>query len=266
MSEGQGGQRLGTLPLSVAVITRNEAHNLARCLDSAAAAAQIVVVDTDSEDQTVAIARSYGCEVYGEPWRGFGPQKQFAVDRCTQPWVLILDADESLPAETQVEVERIVLARDGDVAGYRFPRKNIFQGQWIRHAGWWPDRVVRLFRKGQGRLTAAAVHEAVEIEGTIRDVPTPIAHFTESDMGKLLRKIDQYATLGARAAQAAGKKSSPPLAVAYAFYTFLNDYVFRRGFMDGSPGLTLAMTDAIHKFVKYFKLYELNRLSATRPR
>jgi glycosyltransferase involved in cell wall biosynthesis len=131
------------------------------CLQSIAFARQIVVVDSGSTDSTLAIADEFGCKIYKETWLGFGPQKQLAIDKCCEPWVLVLDADERIPQETAEIIKKIVTNSIIKEAGFSFPRKNYFQGRWIKHAGWWPDRIIRLFRKESGHMTDAAVHEAV---------------------------------------------------------------------------------------------------------
>jgi glycosyltransferase involved in cell wall biosynthesis len=245
-------------PLSVALIVKNEEENLPDCLRSVAFARQIVVVDSGSADATLRIAADFGCDIFTEPWQGFGPQKQFAVDRCGEPWILILDADERIPPETAETIRRLIDSPNA-AAGYSFPRKNFFQGRWIRHAGWWPDRVVRLFRKGQGRLTGALVHEAVVVDGPVEALETPIEHRTESDLGRILKKIDRYSTLGAEEAFAAGRRSTIRSALLRAEWTFFQDYLLRGGFLDGPQGLTLAITDAVNKFFKYAKLAEMSR-------
>ncbi len=306
------------IPVSVAIITKNEALNLPNCLKSVTFAAQIVVVDSGSTDETIRIARDWGCDVYEEPWRGgFGAQKQFAIERCREPWILVLDADERIPEETAVAISRVAVTDEEAVSllcynsvnhvracsgkarggikggdgqgpqflmlqssssqaggdhdlgespeikasilptGYSFPRKNFFQGRWIRHAGWWPDRLIRLFRRGYGRMSPAAVHEGLEVTGTVVSLDCPIEHYTESDLGKILAKIDRYSTLGAREAYAAGRRATVAGAVFRAGLTFFQGYFLRRGFLDGSPGLTLAVTDAVNKFFKYAKLSEL---------
>jgi glycosyltransferase involved in cell wall biosynthesis len=247
--------------LSVAMIVKNEAENLPHCLRSVAFARQIVVVDSGSGDETLRIASDFGCEVFSEAWRGFGPQKQFAVEQCREACILVLDADERIPPET-ARVIRQIVDSPAAAAGYSFPRKNFFQGRWIRHAGWWPDRVVRLFRKGQGRMTDAAVHEAVTVEGQVEALEVPIDHWTESRLGPILRKIDRYSTLGAEEAFAAGRRSTLWGAFLRAEVTFFQDYLLRGGFLDGSQGLTLAVTDAVNKFFKYAKLSELGRRAA----
>lgn len=247
-------------PLSVAIITKNEEDNIRECLQSVAFAAQIVIVDSGSTDKTLDIAAGFGCDIYRESWHGFGPQKQMAIEKCSRPWVLVLDADERIPPETQDVIRTIAADANVQAAGFSFPRKNFFQGRWIRHAGWWPDRVVRLFRRKAGRMTPVSVHEAVEVDGLITPLNVPIEHYTESSLNAILLKIDRYSTLGAREAFLAGKRSSPLSAFFRAFFTFIQDYIFRLGCMDGRQGLTLAVTDSVNKYFKYAKLSELERI------
>ncbi|MBN1615124.1 MAG: glycosyltransferase family 2 protein, partial [Deltaproteobacteria bacterium] len=177
------------IPLSVAVITKNEQENLPGCLDSVAFAQQIVVVDSGSSDDTCRIASDLGCDVFSEDWRGFGPQKQYALDRCRHDWVLVLDADERVPQQTARVIRSLIQQPARDIAGYSFPRKNFFQGRWVRHGGWWPDRVTRLFLREKGRMTDAAVHEAVVVNGTVEALGWPLEHLTESDFSAILQKI-----------------------------------------------------------------------------
>ena len=247
------------IPLSIAIITKNEEENLPDCLKSIEFAGQIVVVDAGSTDKTVQIAAQFGCEVFCEPWQGFGLQKQSAVDKCRHPWVLVLDADERIPKETAALIRKIVLNPSGPTAGYTFPRKNYFQGRWMKHMGLWPDRVLRLFDKDLGRMTPAKVHEALAVRAPIEDLDTPIEHYPADQLAKILSKIDQYSTLGAQEAYAQGRKTSIASAVFRAMIAFLQNYFLRLGFLEGSPGLTFASTDAINKFFKYAKLAELNR-------
>ncbi len=267
--------------LSVAIITKDEEMNLPACLGSVAFAAQVVVVDSGSTDWTLRIAHDFGCDVFEEPWRGgFGAQKQFAIDQCRCPWIIVLDADERIPAATAAVIKRLTGIDPDDVrtqgsflpaggeagpvvpeatAGFSFPRKNYFQGRWIRHAGWWPDRLVRLFRRGRGAMSPVAVHEGVEVNGIVAPLDVPIEHFTESDLSKILQKIDRYSSLGAKEAYAAGRRATIGGAMSRAGLTFFQDYVLRLGVLDGPQGLTLAVTDSVNKFFKYAKLSELGR-------
>ncbi|MGV8058370.1 MAG: glycosyltransferase family 2 protein [Smithellaceae bacterium] len=248
---------INKVPLSVAIITKNEEENLRSCLQSVAFARQIVVVDSGSTDATLQIAAEFGCEIYNEGWLGFGPQKQSGIDKCREPWILVLDADERIPEKTAEVIKTIVTSTGIKESGFSFPRKNYFQGRWIKHAGWWPDRIIRLFRKESGRMTEASVHEAVEVKGLVGALDTPIEHFTESRLSKILQKIDKYSTLGAQEAFKEGKRSSTGFAFLRAFFTFFQDYFLRGGILDGTPGLTLAVTDSVNKFFKYAKLSEL---------
>jgi glycosyltransferase involved in cell wall biosynthesis len=250
---------LEKVPLSVAIITKNEEENIRSCLQSISFADQIVLVDSGSTDATLAIAAEFGCEIYSEEWCGFGPQKQLAIEKCRLPWILVLDADERIPPATAQIIKKIVTDDNVKEAGFSFPRKNYFQGRWIKHAGWWPDRIIRLFRKDSGRMTEAIVHESVEVQGMIGELDVPIEHFTESSLGKIIQKIDKYSTLGAEEAFNAGKTSSPFSAFMRAFFTFNQDYFLRLGILDGRQGLTLAVTDAVNKFFKYAKLAELGK-------
>ena len=249
------------IPLSVAIITKNEEENIRSCLQSISFAGQVVLVDSGSTDATLAIAAEFGCEIYSEAWWGFGPQKQLAIEKCLLPWILVLDADERIPPDTAEIIKKIVTAANVKEAGFSFPRKNYFQGRWIKHAGWWPDRIIRLFRKEEGRMTEAFVHEAVEVQGTVGALDVPIEHFTESSLSKIIQKIDKYSTLGAEAAYKDGRHSSAFSAFMRALFTFNHDYFLRLGILDGRQGLTLAVTDAVNKFFKYAKLSELGQAS-----
>jgi len=252
---------LEKVPLSVAIITKNEEENIRACLQSADFAGQIVIVDSGSTDATLSIAKTFGCDIYNEGWRGFGPQKQSAIDKCRESWILVLDADERIPRATADMIKEIVIDSGVEQNGFSFPRKNYFQGRWIKHAGWWPDRVVRLFRRESGRMSAALVHESVEVQGKIGDLDAAIEHYTESRLSKIIQKIDRYSTLGAQTAFREGKKASTAGAFARAYWTFIQDYFLRFGILDGMPGLTLAVTDSINKFFKYAKLSEMTRNS-----
>lgn len=247
------------LPLSVAIITENEEDNLPSCLKSVEFADQIVVVDSGSTDQTVKIAKDFGCNVYIEPWRGFGPQKQSAINKCTHSWVLVIDADERFPIQKSFIIKKIICDPNNKTAGYSFPRKNYFQGSWIKHMGWWPDRIVRLFRKELGIMSSDSVHESIIINGPIEPLDIPLEHYTESHFDKILNKINLYSSLGAEKAYAQGKRSTIPLAFFRAQLAFLHNYFLRLGFLDGRAGLTLAITDSVNKFFKYAKLWQLNQ-------
>ena len=247
----------GKLQLSVAIITKNEEERLGDCLASVAFADDVVVVDAESDDRTTEIAETAGARLFVEPWRGFGPQKQFAIDQCRHPWVLVLDADERVPAETSSEITAL-LSGDPKHAAYSLPRKNFFSGRWIRHAGWWPDRVVRLFRKDCNRMSEHLVHESLQVGGSVGELVHPIVHLTNRNLRQTMDKVNHYSSAGAEEMFARGETASIMKAVARGGWAFLYNYLFRLGFLDGGQGLVIACTDGINKFLKYAKLHEMN--------
>ena len=224
------------VPLAVAIITKNEEENIRSCLQSISFAGQIVVVDSGSTDKTLEIAAEFGCETYSEGWRGFGPQKQSAIEKCRHPWILVLDADERISPDMADIIKKIVTDSNVKEAGFSFPRKNYFQGRWIKHAGWWPDRIIRLFRKEAGRMTTAIVHESVEVQGMVGALEAAIEHYTESRLSKIIQKIDKYSTLGAEAAFREGKKSSTGGAFMRAFSLLFRTIFSVWGFLTACPG------------------------------
>jgi len=247
------------LPLSVAIITKNEEERLPDCLASVAFADEVVVVvDAESEDRTVEIAKEFGAKVFVEPWRGFGVQKQFAIDQCKNSWVLVLDADERLSKESVEELHDII--SDPVICeAYSIPRKNYFFGRWIRHAGWWPDRTIRLFRNGKARMSPQLVHESLQVGGRVCELRHPLIHFPFRNLRHMMRKMDEYSTAGAEGLFAAGKTASIYKAVSRALWALFYNYIFRGGFLDGGAGVIIAISDATNIFFKYAKLAELNK-------
>ncbi|MDA8084292.1 MAG: glycosyltransferase family 2 protein [Nitrospiraceae bacterium] len=246
------------IPLSVAIITRNEEKMLTDCLESVMFADDIVVVDSGSTDRTVQIAEQFNCRVYSEEWKGFGPQKTSAVEKCRHDWVLILDADERIPEETR---EAIIKAIGGNAPAdaYSLPRKAYFNGRWIKHCGWWPDEIVRLFRRGKGSVSARAVHEYVEVKGVTMRLSGPIIHYPMRNISAVIEKINTYSSLGAEELFRAGRNSSGLDAFLHGFGSFTKSYFLKLGVLDGKEGFFISLTGAVTTFYKYAKLQELNR-------
>ena len=248
------------MTLSVIVIAKDEEASIARTLESVAFADEVVVVDSGSTDRTVAIARELGAKVtMTADWPGFGPQKNRALDLAHGDWVLSLDADEWLTAESAEEIRRVVSANDAEVVAYRMPRRSSFCGRFLRHSGWWPDYVLRLFRRGRARFSDDMVHERVIADGKIGTLSLPIMHETFVDLEDLVDKMNRYSTHGAQQLQREGKSSSLVEAIARALWAFFRTYVLRAGFLDGREGFMLAWATAEGTYYRYAKLMRLQR-------
>ena len=239
--------------LSVAIIARNEAHRIARCLQSVAFADQIVVLDSGSTDDTVAIARGLGADVEVTPdWPGFGPQKNRALARCRYRWVLSIDADEQVSDALAAEILRALreAPAEATVAGYWLRRSSRYCGQVIRHGLWGNDRVLRLFERQRGRFTDARVHESLVCDGETRVLEGILVHDSVDSPEDARSKARRYAFLGAEALRARGRGGSLQGGV-HAGWSFLRGYLLRAGFLDGRFGLTLARLNAAGTFWKY---------------
>lgn len=239
--------------LSVAIIARNEAHRIARCLKSVAFADQIVVLDSGSTDDTVAIARGLGADVEVTPdWPGFGPQKNRALARCRYRWVLSIDADEQISDALAAEILRVLRAAPAEatVAGYWLRRSSRYCGQVIRHGLWGNDRVLRLFERQRGRFTDARVHESLVCDGETRVLEGILVHDSVDSPEDARSKARRYAFLGAEALRARGRGGSLQGGF-HAGWSFVRGYLLRAGFLDGRFGLTLARLNAAGTFWKY---------------
>ena len=239
--------------LSVAIIACNEAHRIARCLKSVSFADQIVVLDSGSTDDTVAIARGLGADVEVTPdWPGFGPQKNRALARCRYRWVLSIDADEQVSDALAAEILRVLreAPAEATVAGYWLRRSSRYCGQVIRHGLWGNDRVLRLFERQRGRFTDARVHESLVCDGETRVLEGILVHDSVDSPEDARSKARRYAFLGAEALRARGRGGSLQGGV-HAGWSFVRGYLLRAGFLDGRFGLTLARLNAAGTFWKY---------------
>ncbi len=248
------------MSLSVILIAKDEEASIARALRSVAWADEIVVVDSGSTDRTVEIAREQGAKVVVTPdWPGFGPQKNRALELATGDWVLSLDADEWLTAESAEEIRQLIAAGATRATAYRMPRSSSFCGRFMRHSGWWPDYVVRLFRRGSARFSDDIVHERVIVEGAIGTLREPIQHETFVDLEDLVDKMNSYSTLTARKLRDDGRTAGLAEALARALWAFIRTYVLRAGFLDGREGFMLALATAQGTYYRYVKLMQLCR-------
>jgi glycosyltransferase involved in cell wall biosynthesis len=241
--------------ISVVVITYNEEANLARCLASVQPfAAEIVVVDSGSTDATREIAERHGARVVVQPWLGYGPQKQFALEQARMPWVFSIDADE----EVSPALAREIAALDFAAAGYTVPRLVWYMNRWIRHGGWHPDPVLRLFRREGARFTPDPVHESVHIDGRTRALRAPLYHYSYRDLAHHVAKMNVFSTLSADRMAARGRRSGWLQIAFRPSWEFFRVYVLRLGLLDGFAGFVIAVMHAQYTFLRLSKLEERN--------
>lgn len=245
------------MKISAVIITRNESRNIAACLDSVAWCDERIIVDWSSEDDTVVLARAAGATVIQTPdWPGFGLQKNRAIAACTGDWILSIDADERVTVALRREIEAHLA--DGSGAALAVPRLSAFCGTFVRHAGWYPDYVTRVFRRGRGRFTDDLVHEHLQVDDPIVRLRQPLIHHSYRSYADVLRKIDSYSSAGAQQAFQRGKRSSIAAAAGHGLWAFVRTYLLKRGFLDGAAGFGVALMNAQASYYKYAKLVQLH--------
>jgi (heptosyl)LPS beta-1,4-glucosyltransferase len=242
--------------IAAVVITKNEAHNIGACLESLRWVHELIVVDACSTDRTVEIVREYTSRVFIRSWPGFGPQKNYGIDRATADWILIVDADERVTDGLREEIIRSLEGAPDDVAGFELPRRNVFYGRWIQGGGLYPDRQLRLFRRQAGRYDDVLLHEHLEVRGRVDRLTAPLDHYSMPTIKDHVRKMMRYTTLGA---QEKLKTRSNVTALDIAgshLVTIVKTYIFRKGYRDGIHGVIVALFAGLHTFVKYAKAWE----------
>lgn len=246
--------------LSAILITKNEEAHIGACLQSLAFVDEIIILDGASSDRTVEIALEHGARVVVDPaWPGFGPQKNRVLDMAEGEWVLSIDADERITPELAEEI-RSVLNDDGAVA-CAIPRASYFCGQRIHYCGWWPDPVIRLFRRQSCRFSQDLVHERLLVPDAVPvlRLQHPMLHYSYSNLEQVLRKIDSYSSAGARMGSHKGKTASLRSAVLHGMWAFIRTYIVKRGVLDGRAGFLIALMNAEASFYKYAKLSLMSR-------
>jgi len=245
--------------LSVILITFNEAHNLAECLSSLQGLAdEIVIVDNGSRDGTLDIAAQFGARVVRtDDWPGFGPQKNRALDAATGEWVLSIDADERVTPELADEIRAVIAGNAA--AAYEIPRLSWYCGRFMRHSGWYPDPVLRLFQRGRARFSDDLVHERLLPQDAVRRLQNHLLHYSFMNFSQVLEKVDRYSTASAQQMFARGRRATLLGAVVRGLWAFVRTYVLRRGFLDGPQGFALAVSNAQGTYYRYLKLWLLGR-------
>lgn len=270
------------MTLSIVLITHNEEHNLKRTLESlkplmAGGSAELIVVDSGSTDHTVEIAQSHRAKVFIEEWKGFAAQKNSALDKATGEWILSLDADEEVSPELAEEVSHYILRHSRDsvrndvpnwsvpvvattINGFWIPRKNHFLGRWIKHGGYWPDPKLRLFRRGSARFENRLVHEDVKLEGSAGRLQGPLIHHSYPTISDYIEHMNRYSSLGAEMAISKRPVRFTTINLTLRpLATFLYNYFFRLGFLDGKEGFLLHVNHSIYVAWKYAKAWESSR-------
>jgi len=249
-------------PLTVTIITLNEAAHIAEAIDSASFADEILVVDSGSTDATIDIARGKGVRVLSREWTGYVDQKNYAAEQASHDWIFSLDADERIPRALAEEI-RGILAGDPPLHGYRVPRVTFHLGRWIRTTDFYPDYQTRLYDRRFARWRGRYVHESVIVDGPSGQLKNDLQHYSFSDLRDQLQRINHYSTLAARQMYESGRRTGPAEILIHPPAAFLRNYILRKGFLDGTAGLTISLMNAWSVGLKFMKLWELQR--ATGP-
>jgi glycosyltransferase involved in cell wall biosynthesis len=244
--------------LTVVIVTLNEEARIRSCLESVAWADEIVVVDSESQDKTVQIAREVTDHVLVRAWPGYAAQKNFAVAQASGDWILSLDADETVSPALRADIERVLHA-DGPAAGYSVPRRNIFWNAWVRHGGLYPDWQLRLFRRGHGTFSRRAVHESVRVDGPVERLAGHLEHRSYRDVEDFVTRANRYSSLAAEEWMASGRRARMSDVLTRPLGRFLSMYVARAGFLDGWRGLLLAALYAYYVAMRSAKVLEKAR-------
>ena len=240
------------MKITATIITQDEERNIARAIESLRCCDEILIVDSGSTDRTVELATNLGARVIEAGWLGYAAQKNWAAEQASHEWILSLDADEALSEALEAEIWNV--KKSGPVYdAYTMPRLARYLGRWIYHAGWYPDRKIRLYDRGKAKWYGDFVHESVKCDGRIGHLESNILHFTCDSLSEHLRTLDRYTTLAAQ--ELVANKVPVPLS-ALIFdppWTFVRAYVFKRGFLDGLEGLIVSYMAAFYTFLKYSK-------------
>jgi glycosyltransferase involved in cell wall biosynthesis len=252
------------MKISACIIALNEERNLPRCLASVAPLVdEILIVDSHSTDATPQIAQQFGARVVQQEWLGYVGQKNFALDQASHPWVLSIDADEEVSPELAASIARVkadpASELPGAPNGYEFARLVYYRGRWIRHGDWYPDRLVRLFRRAEARFSGGRVHERLDLAGEHPLLAGHLHHFTYTDPADRAARCAKYAKLWAETAHEKGRRAAPWSGPLHAIARFVKGYFLKAGLLDGAVGWDIAMGNAREVWLKYQLLGKLNR-------
>lgn len=245
------------MKISAVVITKNEELNIKECLETLKWADEIVIIDSNSTDNTKEIAAAYTDKIFTSDTDVFSEKRIISLDKCSNDWVFFLDADERLTKELQEEL--INMQPSEGTYGYRINRRNYYFGQWLKHSGVYPDRHLRLFNKLHAKITPRIIHEGVEVTGKVEDVSGEMIHYSFRDMTHMIDKINLYSTLEAREKFENKKQISKLGVFTHAISAFLRVYISRKGFRDGTGGFFISFCYSMVSFLSLLKLLKLQK-------
>jgi glycosyltransferase involved in cell wall biosynthesis len=254
--EMRSPQSEASVLLSLVVITKNEADRIGKLLKSANIADEIVVVDSGSTDNTVDICRSNGARVIHQEWLGYVAQKQFAMDEAQGQWILNLDADEVVSTDSASEILQAIRSAGPAVHGFSMPRMSWYLNRWIRHGGWYPDRKLRLVRRGQAKWSGDGLHERLEVSGEVQKLNEPLLHYVYRDISDQVETVNRFSSVTADHRKRPASSGYLLLGLFHAIGKFLECAVWKLGFLDGLPGLVIAVNSAFYVFLKHAKAWE----------
>ncbi len=248
------------MKISAVIIAFNEEDKIARAVESVKWADEILVIDSESTDQTRELAESSGARVIVKKWEGFSKQKQFAVDSAANHWIFSLDADEQVSDELKTEILKLKNSEKTPADGYKIARLSFYLNRPIRHSGWYPDWQLRFFNRQKGRWKEVMVHESVTVDGRVEKLRGDILHFSIEDAAHHHLMIgERYAPLSAEQMFISGRKTTPFKIATIGFTTFFQTYFLKLGFLDGLAGFCIARFAAHHAFLKHLILWELQQ-------
>ena len=250
---------MSEIKISACIITLDEADRIGACLESLSVVDEIIVVDSGSTDGTREICRECGATVFENAWPGHVEQKNHAVERATNDWVLCLDADERLSDPLAAAIRALKATGPGDHRAFALNRHTEYLGRWIDHCGWYPQWRTRLFDRRHGRWTGTNPHDRVAVDGGVGSLDGDLLHHTYRSLSDHLKTIDNFTSIAARERHAKGERSGVFKMLFGSLWRTFRVYILRRGFLDGRPGLILAVMAGYYVFLKHAKLYEIER-------
>lgn len=243
--------------LAAVIITKNEERNIIRCLESVKFCDEVIVVDSESTDQTVFLAKQLNAKVSVVPWKGYVNQRNFANTLTKADWVLSIDADEEVTPELREEILNSI-ASPNSADAYSLPRKTLHSGRWIRWGGWYPNRLVRLFKKDRGEWVGAELHEYWKAIGPVGELKADLIHYSFADIFDQVHRNNRYSSLGALTLRKSGRPFSSVRLITKPISKFFETYLLKLGFLDGYRGFIISVSAAYSVFLKWAKLWELN--------